>query len=131
MRENPQKVPIRSLRGNTESFGGVFASVKIVIMAELGVGTAAVLHIIASTPNFILANQCMYDWFDDDYIKGGKMRFEDGCLLVPKGPGLGVELDREKMREYHEKYRKDGTFPVFGMPSDQLITAPPPLWPSY
>ncbi|NIQ40224.1 MAG: mandelate racemase [Proteobacteria bacterium] len=99
--------------------------------AELGVATAAFLHVIASTPNFILANQCMYDWFGDDYIKGGKLQFERGCLRVPEGPGLGVELDRDKMKEYHEKYQEVGTLMVFGVAPDQLPHVPVPLWPAY
>ena len=98
---------------------------------ELGVGTAAFLHVIASTPNFILANQCMYEWFADDYIRGGKFKFEKGCLRVPEGPGLGVELDPEKMKEYHEKYKEVGTYRIFGVHPDKLLTAPIPLWPSY
>jgi len=99
--------------------------------AELGVGTAAFLHVIASTPNFILANQCMYDWFADDYIRGGKLQFEKAYLRVPEGPGLGVELDLEKMKEYHENYKRVGTYAVFGVHPDMLLTAPIPLWPSY
>jgi L-alanine-DL-glutamate epimerase-like enolase superfamily enzyme len=99
--------------------------------AELGVGTAALLHVIASTPNFILANQCMYDWFDDDYIKGGKFQFDRGCLRVPEGPGLGVELDREKMQQYHEKFKEVGTYPVFGVDPHQSLTIPVSHWPSY
>ena len=98
---------------------------------EIGVAQAAFLHVIASTPNFILANQCMYDWFDDDYIKGGKMPYEGAFLRVPEGPGLGVELDPEKVRQYHEKYREVGVFSVFGPDAEGLRTAPPPLFPSY
>jgi L-alanine-DL-glutamate epimerase-like enolase superfamily enzyme len=99
--------------------------------AELGTATAAFLHVIASTPNFVLANQCMYDWFGDDYIKGGKLQFEKGCLRVPEGPGIGVELDRDKMEKYHQMYREVGTLSVFGAPPDELRRAPVPLWPSY
>lgn len=99
--------------------------------AELGVAQAAFLHVIASTPNFILANQCMYDWYDDDYIKGGKMPFEGAFLRVPEGPGLGVELDRKKMNHYHETYQKKGMFSVFGLNPEELRSAPPPLFPSY
>ena len=29
----------------------------------------------------------MYDWFDEDYTKGGRIKFEKGCLRVPNGPG--------------------------------------------
>jgi L-alanine-DL-glutamate epimerase-like enolase superfamily enzyme len=99
--------------------------------AELGVAQAAYLHVIASTPNFITANQCMYDWYDDDYIKGGKLQFEKGCLRIPEGPGLGVELDRDKMAEYHEKYKEVGTFSIVGARPDELLTVPVPLWPAY
>jgi L-alanine-DL-glutamate epimerase-like enolase superfamily enzyme len=99
--------------------------------AELGVAQAAILHIIASTPNFIMANQCMYDWYDDDYIKGGKMTFEGAFLRVPEGPGLGVVLDREKMIQYHENYKKVGVYSVFGLEPEELRTAPPPLFPSF
>jgi L-alanine-DL-glutamate epimerase-like enolase superfamily enzyme len=99
--------------------------------AELGVAQAAFLHVIASTPNFILANQCMYDWFDDDYIKGGKLAYEGPCLRVPEGPGLGVELDPEKARQYHQQYQEVGAYSPFGPNAEGLRTAPPPLFPSY
>jgi L-alanine-DL-glutamate epimerase-like enolase superfamily enzyme len=99
--------------------------------AELGVAQAAFLHVIASTPNFILANQCMYDWFDDDYIKGGQMAYDGPFLPVTEGPGLGVELDPEKVRQYHEQYRKVGAYGIFGPDAERLPTAPPPLFPSY
>jgi len=98
---------------------------------ELGVATAAFLHIIASTPNFILSNQCMYEWYVDDYIKGGKLPLEKGCLRVPKGKGLGVELDKDRMGQYHEKFKEVGQFSCFGVPPDGGINVPVPLWPTY
>ena len=99
--------------------------------AELGVAQASCLHIIASTPNFILANQCLYDWYDEDYIKGGILSFDGPFLTVPKAPGLGVELDRDKMSRYHEKYKAVGTYGLSRMDSEEARTAPPPLFPSY
>lgn len=41
-----------------------------------------------------------YNQWIGDVIKGGKMRYEDGCLRVPGGPGLGVELDPDLLAEY-------------------------------
>ena len=99
--------------------------------AELGVATAAYLHVIASTPNFILANQCMYDWFEDDYIKGGKLPFNGPYLTVPEAPGIGVELDKEKVKQYHEKYLEAGTYTIAGMNRDEMRDASAPLIPSY
>jgi glucarate dehydratase len=47
----------------------------------------------------------------DDVIKNGKMNYKDGAIAVPKGPGLGVELDLEKLGKYEELYRKLGGYP--------------------
>jgi L-alanine-DL-glutamate epimerase-like enolase superfamily enzyme len=99
--------------------------------AELGVATAAFLNIIASTPNFILANQCMYDWYAEDYIKGGKLKFEMGHLSVPKGPGLGVEIDETQVRKFHENYKKNGQLSPWGAPPAGNTKVPVPLWPTY
>jgi L-alanine-DL-glutamate epimerase-like enolase superfamily enzyme len=99
--------------------------------ADLGVSQAAQLHLAASTPNCILANQCLYDWFEDDYIQGGKLQFEGDCLPVPTGPGFGITLDREKLRQYHEHYKEVGTYLFFSVSPGELRTAPVPLFPTY
>src|SRR5260370_23536784 len=39
------------------------------------------------------------------------MRYENGSIAVPDKPGLGVTLDREKMRQYSELYRRLGDYP--------------------
>ena len=99
--------------------------------AELGIAQAACLHIIASTPNFILANQCMYDWYAEDYIRDGVLKFDGPFLAVPEAPGLGVELDRDKMLKFHENYRAIGTYGLSSMSGDEARIASPPLFPSY
>ena len=33
-------------------------------------------------------------------IRGGKMAYDQGFLAVPTGPGLGIELDPERLRHY-------------------------------
>ena len=67
---------------------------------ELGVGTALMLHFHAAHRNLVLDSQTYYPNLTDDVIAGGPLRF-DGCFLdVPQGPGLGVELDRERVAHY-------------------------------
>ncbi len=39
------------------------------------------------------------------------MRYEKGAIAVPQGPGLGVKLNREKVREYSELYQRLGGYP--------------------
>jgi glucarate dehydratase len=46
----------------------------------------------------------------DDIIEGGLMPYEDGAIRVPEGPGLGVKLNRDKVREYQELYKEMGGY---------------------
>jgi glucarate dehydratase len=39
------------------------------------------------------------------------MKYESGAIRVPAGPGLGVELDREKLATYAELYKRLGGYP--------------------
>lgn len=66
---------------------------------DLGPKTAAMLHLAASTPNFPLANDCTYYGLVDDVL-AEPFRIERGRLPVPEGPGLGIEVDLEKVRRF-------------------------------
>jgi len=70
---------------------------------ELGVFMCAKIHLAASGPNFTLPNQTGYRNRADDVLKE-LLSFEEGSIRVPEGPGLGLELDHEKVRKYHEHY---------------------------
>ena len=39
------------------------------------------------------------------------MAYVKGYIAVPHGPGLGIELDREKLKTYAELYRALGGYP--------------------
>src|SRR5580658_5680613 len=78
---------------------------------ELGVQLATMLHLGAVLPNLSFAADAHYHHLSDDIIQGGLMPYENGAIKVPEGPGLGVKLDREKMREYSELYRRLGNYP--------------------
>ena len=91
---------------------------------ELGVAQNAYLHLIASTPNYIFANQSGYGDLTDDIIQGGLLTFKDGCLDLPEGPGIGVELDREKVKAYagyYEKYIKGNEFSQPWLTSEYMM----------
>jgi glucarate dehydratase len=61
-------------------------------------------------PNLSFAADAHYHHLLDDIIQGGPMRYENGSIRVPDGPGLGVKLDREKLGQYHELYRRLGNY---------------------
>ncbi|HJT77998.1 MAG TPA: mandelate racemase/muconate lactonizing enzyme family protein [Gemmataceae bacterium] len=66
---------------------------------DLGLKTAAMLHVVASTPGFTLANDCTYYGLEDDIITP-LHRIERGHMEVPEGPGLGVTVDERKVAKY-------------------------------
>ena len=69
---------------------------------ELGIQLATMLHLGAVLPNLSFAADAHYHHLTDDIIEGGLMKYEKGSIRVPEGPGLGVKLNRDKLREYSE-----------------------------
>jgi glucarate dehydratase len=74
---------------------------------ELGISTAAVLHLAAAETMVSHAVDSHLPEQADDIITT-PFTFRDGCLNVPTGPGLGVEIDRDKLNLYAEHHRKVG-----------------------
>lgn len=99
-------------------------------LVEAGAAQALFLHVIASTPNFILANQCVYDNLADDYITE-RFVIEQGHMRVPEGAGLGITLDPDKVERYAEHFREVGTYSVFSTRPEDLPTIPLRGIPSY
>ncbi len=62
-------------------------------------------------PNLSSAADAHYHHLKDDIIGGGKLKYENGAIAVPTKPGLGVKLDRDKLAEYSELYKRLGSYP--------------------
>ncbi|MGI8872748.1 MAG: mandelate racemase/muconate lactonizing enzyme family protein, partial [Egibacteraceae bacterium] len=93
-------------------------------LGELGVATYAGLHVIASTPNFLYANQGYGAFLTDDVLTGiDALPYENGHLEVPTGPGLGVELDTDKVARYAALY--DEQRAAFSFHEPAAMTATP------
>lgn len=78
---------------------------------ELGIQLATMLHLGAALPNLSFAADAHYHHLTDDIITGGRMKYVNGCIAVPRAPGLGIELDRDRVRQYAELYRELGGYP--------------------
>src|SRR5947209_6247817 len=78
---------------------------------DLGIQLATMLHLGACIPNLSFAADAHYHHLADDIIAGGKFQYEDGCVVVPKGAGLGVKLDYDKLSVYKELYQELGGYP--------------------
>jgi glucarate dehydratase len=109
---------------DTTFWGGIRACVKAALVCEtfqlgvavhssgeLGIQLATMLHLGAVIPNLSFAADAHYHHLADDIIEGGLMKYEGGAIRVPEGPGLGVKLNRDKLREYSELYQRLGGYP--------------------
>ena len=96
-----------------EPLGGIAGLVRAAHFAETanlplthhtgfdhGIKTAAVAQVVAAMPAaFRTALDCTYLAQDDDVISP-RLRFERDELIVPDGPGLGVQVDPAKLQKY-------------------------------
>lgn len=74
---------------------------------ELGISTAAIVHLAAALPMVSHAiDSHLLDQAGDVITR--PFGFAGGCLRVPEGPGLGVELDREQVDRFHALYLEHG-----------------------
>lgn len=78
--------------------------------AEFGIELAAMLHTASTIPEMTFAGDAHYHYLTDDIIVGGPLRYEAGCIRVPTGPGLGVQLDPEKMEKYERLFEERGDY---------------------
>lgn len=79
---------------------------------ELGISTSAMLHLAAASPSVAYAIDSHYHDQVDDIITA-PFHYEDGHLTVPAGPGLGVQVDWDKVEKYHRFYKSAGQINEF------------------
>ena len=72
--------------------------------SHLGISLAAMVHLGAALPELPYALDTHYPWQSDEVIVGGRIKFEEGAVRVPDGPGLGVEIDRDALKQLHQNY---------------------------
>lgn len=78
--------------------------------SHLGVSLMAMAHVAAATPAMTFACDTHYPWIDpaDEIIEGGPVQFDEGSVVVPNLPGLGVTLDPDALARAAERYRSCG-----------------------
>lgn len=76
--------------------------------SHLGISLAAMVHLGAALPEVPYALDTHYPWQSEEVILGGSIPFVNGSVEVPKGAGLGVELDRKALEKLHQQYLQAG-----------------------
>ncbi len=84
---------------------------------DAGIATAAYLHVSAAMPWISEPSQTLGRWQVADVIENGPLRPTNNVIRVPEGPGLGVVLDREAMKQLHADFRERGPLDHFHDPA--------------
>ncbi|MBA3381510.1 MAG: mandelate racemase/muconate lactonizing enzyme family protein [Actinobacteria bacterium] len=80
---------------------------------DLGIATAAYLHLAAATTYLDRPSQSLLRWTTDDVIASGPFSPEHGVLEVPIEPGLGVELDEPALVRCAERFAREGEYELY------------------
>lgn len=73
--------------------------------SHLGISLMAMTHLAASVQHLSYACDTHYPWQSDEVLVGGKVPIVGGCVHLTDKPGLGVELDQDKLAELHEAFK--------------------------
>ncbi len=77
--------------------------------AELGVGTIANAHLVAASSNFPFASDTHHPFQAEDVLIKD-LDLSRGELRVPRSPGLGVELDHDKVERLAQAQLRQSVF---------------------
>lgn len=72
------------------------------------VSLAMFTHVGAAAPGRVTALDTHWIWQDGQRLTREPFKIEDGHIVVPDRPGLGVELDMERVEKAHQLYLKHG-----------------------
>lgn len=99
-------VPFRNAAAACE-----LAGVPIVkhAFADLGITTIATCHVLGTLASPQLGHQQFATILAHDLL-ATPLKFVDGALATPTGPGLGIELDYDAVRFYEQVYLDFGEF---------------------
>jgi glucarate dehydratase len=115
--------PVDVVLADLHYFGGYIGNIELGRICETfgwkvsqhsnnhaGVTMAAMIHLGAVVPQLDVASDTHYQWLPDgaDIIQGPKLTVKNGMMKVPEGPGIGVQLDPDKVAKAREVYQKCG-----------------------
>ena len=83
---------------------------------ELGIAAAAGQHVLLAIPNAIDGAQQTAAMMADDVLASPLPIAEGPAWGRIERPGLGIDVDEEKVQRYHEAYLRDGQFLPYRLP---------------
>jgi len=72
------------------------------------ISLAMFTHVGAAAPGRVTAIDTHWIWQDGQHLTREPLRIEGGMVQVPVRPGLGIELDADKLEAAHQAYKNLG-----------------------
>ena len=72
------------------------------------ISLAMFTHVGAAAPGRVTAIDTHWIWQDGQHLTKEPLRIEGGMVQVPARPGLGIELDADKLETAHQAYKNLG-----------------------
>lgn len=72
------------------------------------ISLAMFTHVAASAPGKVTAIDTHWIWQEGQHLTKDPFIIKEGKIEVPKKPGLGIEVDREKLADAHQLYQTYG-----------------------
>lgn len=70
------------------------------------ISLAVFTHVAAAAPGEITAMDTHWIWQDGQYLTKEPLQIVEGFIKIPEKPGLGIEIDMDKVMKANELYRK-------------------------
>jgi glucarate dehydratase len=70
------------------------------------ISLAMFTHVAAAAPGKVTAIDTHWIWQDGQHLTKDPFKIQNGQLEVPDRPGLGIEIDFERIEEAHQLYKK-------------------------
>ncbi len=121
--EAVRRQPIDVILGDHHGWGGIPAFQELGRICQTfdwglsqhsnnhaGITMAAMIHVGAVVPQLTYASDTHYVWLPEgeDIIQGNNLPIRNGRMSIPNRPGVGVEIDPDKLRRANEVYRRCG-----------------------
>ena len=92
---------------------------------ELGIFAAANQHVLLNLPKINDGNQQTAQMMQDDILVSPIPITASPWWGIPEGPGLGIEVDEERVAKYHDNYKKVGQYLPYQL---DRMAAEDPAW---
>jgi L-alanine-DL-glutamate epimerase-like enolase superfamily enzyme len=117
--------------------GGLLATKKVLGLCEMAglpfvnhafnattITLAAHMQVMCTSSSTILAIQGHPDFLGDDYVTD-PLDYTGGTLSVSEAPGLGLEVDGDKLARYRAKFETEGMASIYPTSTDAPVISVP------